>query len=133
MKMKRIVQWAVAIVMLGSITIEADPFKTWTWTDPTTFENGQPIPAGDLITRTLKCGTTVGGPYPDETIFQSQTPPSVEDMAFVVGGIPGNYYCLSTVWSLLYMSESGPSNEVNFTVLPGALGFVPNPPVLSLQ
>ncbi len=131
--MKRGIQIFVAFVLLGSLTIDAAPFKDWFWNDPTTYENGQQIPAGDLASRTLKCGSTLGGPYTMETLFVSQAPPSNEDMAFVVNGIPGDYYCISTVWSLTYMAESQVSNEVNFTVAPGALGFVPNPPVLTLQ
>lgn len=128
--MKKFLQYIIAFILLGSITISAEPFKDWNWTDPTTYVNKQPIPQGDLITRTLKCGNTEGGPYPMEAIFVSQIPPSREDMAFVVQGIPGNYYCVSTVWSLQYMSQSGISNEKLFIVAPGALGFVPNPPVL---
>lgn len=131
--MKKTIQLVIVIVLLGSLTIQAEPLKDWFWTDPSTYENTQPIPGGDLINRTLKCGMQIGGPYPAEQIFEMQSPPSKEDMAFVVGGVPGDYYCVSTVWSKLYQSESGNSNEINFPVAPGALGFVPNPPVLSLQ
>ena len=131
--MKKFFQLCVAGILLGSLTISADPLLTWTWNDPTEFENGVSIPGGDLTSRTLKCGVNPGGPYPAEKVFDMQAPPSEEDMAFVVGGIPGEYYCISTVSSLTYLSESGPSNEVNFTVLPGDLGFTPKPPVLSLQ
>ena len=131
--MKRTIQLLTLALLLGSLTIQADPFKIWSWAEPTLYENGQTIPAGDLTTYTLKCGTATGGPYPDETIFVSQISPSNEDMAFVVNGIPGDYYCVATVWSIAYLSESGNSGEVLFTVAPGALGFVPNPPVLTLQ
>lgn len=131
--MKRLIKILILTVLVGSLTIQADPFKIWSWTDPTEYTNGQTIPAGDLTTRTLKCGTTTGGPYPNETVFISQSSPSNEDMAFAVGGIPGNYYCVSTVWSIQYLVESGNSNEQLFTVAPGALGFVPQPPVLALQ
>ena len=129
----KILKIVIALTLLGSLTISADPLKTWSWTDPVRYENGQNIPTGDLITRTLKCGNTSGGPYSSQTIFVSQSSPSVEDMVFVVGGVPGTYYCVSTVWSLEFLSESGPSNEANFIVVPGALGFVPNPPVLTLE
>ena len=121
------------LLLLASLTVDADPFKIWSWSDPTQYENDNPLPASDLTTRTLKCGSLPGGPYPSEAVFVSQISPSNEDMAFVVGGIPGDYYCVMTVWSIAYLSESGPSNEVNFTVQPGALGFVPKPPVLTVQ
>lgn len=130
---KRIAQALVASVLLGSLTIQAEPFKNWFWTDPTTYVNGQTIPPGDLTNTTLKCGMQSGGPYPAIQVFTDQVSPSSEDMAFVVAGVPGTYYCVATVSSIQYQSESGNSGEVSFTVAPGALGFVPNPPTLSLQ
>ena len=131
--MKKLLQGAIALVLLGSLTISADPFKTWFWDDPTAYENGTPIPGGDLVNRKLLCGVNSGGPYPAEQVFDMQAPPSAEDMAFVVGGMLGTYYCVSTVESAQYLTESDISNEVNFTVLPTDLGLKPNPPVLSLQ
>ena len=131
--MKKVFQMCVAVVLLGSLTIQADPFKTWVWDDPTEYENNTAIPAGDLITRTLKCGNTAGGPYPHEILFISQFSPSIEDMAIVVQNQPGDYYCISTVWSLEHMTESGGSNEVNFSVASGQIGFVPKAPTLRLQ
>ena len=127
------VRLAVVVGLLGSLTIQADPFKTWTWSDPTTYENGALIPDGDLAGRVLHCGMEEGGPYPATAIFDMQVSPSVEDMAFVVAGVPGTYYCVSTVDSLAWASTSGDSNEINFTVLSTDLGLTPNPPVLSLQ
>jgi hypothetical protein len=131
--MKRVLQALVASVLLGSLTIQADPFKTWSWIDPTEYENGQLIPGGDLTNTTMHCGMQAGGPYPASQVFAMQTPPSIEDMAFVVAGLPGTYYCVATVSSIQHGTVSGNSNEINFTVLPGTLGFVPLPPVLSLQ
>ncbi len=131
--MKKVIQVLMATLLLGSLTIQADPFKSWSWTDPVQYENATNIPGGDLFNRNLMCGMELGGPYPAEKVFDMQAPPSLEDMAFVVAGLPGNYYCVSTVTSAQYGTTSGFSNEVNFTVLPGSLGFVPNPPILSLQ
>ena len=131
--MKRLFQMVVASILLGSLTIQADPILTWFWDDPVEYENDQPIPGGDLTGRTLYCGMEDGGPYPASKLFEMQAPPSLEDMAFVVGGLPGDYYCVMTVSSVNHLSESGFSNQVNFTVTPGSLGFVPKPPVLSLQ
>lgn len=132
--MKKLVQILVASILLGFLTIQmslpawAEPFLSWFWDDPVMYENQQPIPGGDLTARTLKCGTDAGGPYPMERIFVMQAPPSREDMAFVVNGVPGDYYCVSTVWSIAHLSESGPSNEHPFTVAPGVPGYVPMPP-----
>ena len=131
--MKRRIRFAVAIFLLGALTIQADPFKTWSWIAPTQYENNSSIPGDDLTAFTLHCGMESGGPYPASQIFNMQAPPSLEDMAFVVAGLPGTYYCVSTVSSVAHLTTSGFSNEINFTVLPGTLGFVPKPPVLSLQ
>ena len=126
-------RFALVMLLLASLTIQADPLKVWQWTEPTQYENGQNIPGGDLTDYTLHCGMQQGGPYPATQTFAMQSPPSEEDMAFVVAGLPGTYYCVSTVSSVNHMTTSGFSNEVNFTVLPGTLGFVPRPPILSLQ
>ena len=126
-------RFALVILLLASLTIQADPLKVWQWTEPTQYENGQNIPGGDLTNYTLHCGMQSGGPYPATQTFAMQTPPSEEDMAFVVAGVPGTYYCVSTVDSIAHLTTSGFSDEVNFTVLPGTLGFVPRPPILSLQ
>lgn len=142
---------SIAIVLLASLTIQAEPFLDWFWNDPVQYENGANIPGGDLTARTLHCGNNPADTsipdgsiafnnegacadrYETNTVFISQAPPSHEDMAFIVGGVPGDYYCASSVNSLAYQKPSGCSNEVNFTVEPGQLGFVPKPPVLSLQ
>lgn len=130
--MKRFVQITVAAVLLGSLTIQADPIKTWSWTAPTEYENNTPIPTSDILSYTLYCGVTEGGPH-DQFITAMNTPPPQDmDMAPLVGNQPGTYYCVLTATSSLYLEESAPSNEVNFTVLPGDLGLRPKPPVLSL-
>lgn len=121
------------IFLLGVLTVQADPFKSWSWTEPTTYENGNPIPGGDLTAFTLHCSNNSGPPYEASQVFDMQIPPSLEDMAFIVGGLPGTYHCVATVSSVAYLSTSGFSNELLFTVAPGVLGYVPNPPVLTLQ
>jgi hypothetical protein len=131
--MKKYLHLFIASILLGSITIQADPTKEWSWTPPTEYENTILIPAGDLVNYTLHCSNNAGPPYEASKTFNMQTPPSTDDMDFIVGGLPGTYYCVSTVDSLAYLTTSGYSNEVNFTVLPGTLGFVPSAPVLVLQ
>ena len=131
--MNKTLKILIACILLGSLTLQADPIKTWSWGEPTQYENGSTIPLGDLTDYRLHCGMVAGGPYPANKLFSMQTPPSDDDMAFVVAGLPGEYYCVATVSSLAHLTTSGFSGEVNFTVLPAQLGFVPNPPILSLQ
>ncbi len=130
---KRLFQILVVAILLGSLTIQADPFETWNWTHDNLYENKLPIPSGDLVNYTMHCGMEAGGPYPAMQVFEMQTPPSIEDVAFVVAGVPGDYYCVATVASKAYGTTSGYSNESPFVVLPEALGYVPEPPTLSLQ
>lgn len=130
--MKRTLQWIAAIVLLGSLTIQADPVKTWNWTGPNEYENNMPIPAEDALSFRLKCGATLGGPYDQYETLLDDSPPSIQDMGALVMNTPGTYYCVATAMSSLHGLESGPSNEVAFTVLPGDLGLRPKPPVLSL-
>ena len=123
-------------VRLGSFQgfHQADPFKTWDWDAPVNYENGVPIPAADDLSYTLNCGTTSGGPYDVFSTLLNEPPPDVDvDMGPLVNNTPGDYYCVATATSILHGTESGPSNEVNFTVLPGDLGLRPEPPVLRLN
>lgn len=126
-------RFAIVVALLGTLTIQAEPIKTWSWIAPTQFENDELIPYGDLDSYTLHCSTTPGGPYTASKVFNYQTSPSDEDMAFIVNGMPGTYYCVSTVHSISHDTTSGYSNEVNFLVASGALSFVPRPPVLMIN
>jgi hypothetical protein len=130
--MKRTVQLLVAAILLGSLTVGADPFKTWNWTAPTEYENNTPIPAADVLSYNLYCGTAEGGPYETYAALLDASPPSIQDMGALVQNTPGTYYCVATATSVLNNTESAYSNEVNFTVLPTDLGLIPKPPVLSL-
>lgn len=132
-KLMKTVRWSVALLLLGSLTIQADPFKEWNWTGPTQYENGTIIPPEENLLFTLKCGVTAGGPYDRFETALEKPPPHLEDMGLLVQNQPGDYYCISTARSSLWGTESDPSNEVNFTVLPSDLGLRPKPPVLSIQ
>lgn len=129
----------IAVILLGSLTVQADPLVTWNWTPALTYENGLARDADDNWTTTLHCNTTPGDQgEPYEIMFSLDTPgapPSVQDMAALVqsGGL-GTYYCAATHYSTKYLSQSGFSNETFFTATPQTTGFVPNPPTnLSLQ
>lgn len=131
--MKKYIQILVAAILLGSLTIQAEPLKTWYWQEPILYENSETIPAGDLVNYRLHCSNTAGGPYPSSQSFNSQAPPSIQDMAFIVNNTPGIYFCVATVESLAHGTTSGFSNEINFSVSGADLGYVPKAPVLSLQ
>lgn len=130
--MKRLLQWTVALTLLGSLTIQADPFWEWAWVAPTQYENNTEIPASDALSYRLKCGVASGGPYDRFETALTSPSPNTQDMGLLVQDTPGTYFCIATARSSLHGTESEPSNEVNFTVLPGDLGLKPKPPVLSL-
>lgn len=127
------VRFAVVVLLLGSLTLQADPFKTWNWTGPTEYENNFPIPPADALSYNLLCGITQGGPYDLYEALLQSSPPSIEDMGSLVMNTPGTYYCVATATSSLHNSTSVHSNEVNFTVLPTDLGLIPKAPVLYLE
>ncbi len=136
--MKRLWQIIVAALLLGSLTIHADPWKMWDWDEPTTYTNANPIPASDTLSYELLCNDIPGeqGP-PYEVLIQLDdpgAPPSNEDMDIIVQGRPGTYYCVATATSSAFGTTSEYSTEANFIVTADSLGFVPNPPLnLTLQ
>lgn len=136
--MRNFVRAIVTLLLLGSLTLHADPWKTWDWNNPVSYTNGNPIPGSDVLITFLYCNDMPGeqgAPY--EVMIQLDdpgAPPSNEDMDIVVQGRPGTYYCAATSYSPAFSTESEYSNEANFTVTADSLGFVPLPPTnLTLQ
>ncbi len=136
--MKYFVRAIVTLLLLGSLTLHADPWKVWDWNNPTSYTNGNPIPGSDVLITQLYCNDMPGeqgAPY--EVMIQLDdpgAPPSNEDMDIVVQGRPGTYYCAATSYSPAFSTESEYSNEANFIVTADSLGFVPLPPTnLTLQ
>ncbi len=126
------VRFAVVVFLLGTLTIQAEPFKTWSWTGPNEYVNNMPIPLDDELSYNLLCGIAEGGPYDLLEMLISTPSPSTQDMESLVMNSPGTYYCVLTATSSTWNLTSEYSNEVNFTVLPSDLGLRPKPPVLSL-
>lgn len=120
----------VALFLLSTITI-AEPFKNWNWTPPSQYVNNTPIPASDVLTYKLYCSDTDGGPYTTSfPVTDPNAPPAMIDMAPVVKGVPGTYYCVATATSSTHGSESAYSLQKDFTVTAMDLGLAPKPPVL---
>lgn len=133
-EMKKLLQIMVAVVLLGSLTIgysQGVPVShTFQCTPATTYINGLPYAADDVITDILHCGSTINGPYPDQTPFVCEAD-TVVDVSFVVRNIPGTYFCRAVHHSAKYNNDSRLSDaEANFTVTEDDLGFVSNPPGL---
>lgn len=129
--MKRITQWFIAIILLGSITIQADPIITDTYVKATAYENGFPRESDDVFTEAFLCGPTSGGPYLVEiAVTDPNAPPSVEDFAPCVTEGAGTYYRRGVTYSSKYGRSRLSDGERSFTVTAQDLGFVPNPPII---
>lgn len=102
------------LVLLGLISLPALSVDTeFTWTNPTTYTDGSPMPVSDIAEVRLFCdgnqvGTATGG---------------VENLT--VDLAPGTYDCYATVLDI-YGNESVPSNTISVTIIRPN----PNPPVL---
>lgn len=82
--------------------------KTFTLTLPTQYENSDPLPAAAITRTSIKCGNVDGGPYTERGFATSGV------TSLVVNFGAGNFYCVATVTAS--GTESGPSNQVFFTV-----------------
>jgi len=127
--MKRLLQVFVGAFLVGSLTVWAEPYRTWDWNEPKFYENNQPIPNTDLLVYTLRCSRFPLAPIlTDQPITNPNGPPSTEDMEPTVQGVAGDYVCVMDARSTEKGTTSGYSNESPFTVTSGQLGFVPSPP-----
>jgi len=108
--MKRLIT-LVMLLFVG--TAFATDFE---WQNPTDYEDGTPIVAGDLVNVTLICeGQTF--------VYTMGETMSTEDFA------PGTYQCVATAETANGLT-SAPSNAVSFTVAPPP--SPPLPPILTV-
>ncbi len=128
--MKRIVQWSVWLLLIGSLTLQYDNGRftieltaahaqvagplTISWTPPDQYTDGFPLLEQDLDFYTFYCNGTVIKTI--DSIIGTAT-----DVVDRSGMASGDYTCHLTVTSLL-ASESGASNTINFTIGPRVPG-----------
>jgi len=113
---RRFVKVCVAVVLLASLTLQADPFLTVAYTKATEYDDGTPIPTEETLTETMYCGTVSGGPY-DVEIAVTYGPPAYEDFAPCVKGMFGTFYLVMVHHSELTGLTSEYSNEVSFFII----------------
>ncbi len=127
--MKKWLQLFITLVLLGSLTIQADIVG---WRASTSYTNGNPIPASDPQTFELHCNTApeeFGPPYEVSFVdYDLITPLTPAQEVLVHNFVAGTYWCAPTQFSTAYMSRSDFGPEQNFTVTAQTMGFVPNPP-----
>ena len=113
--MKRAILRATVILLLASLTVQADTF-TVSWLPPTQYEDNSALLEQDLDYYTL---------YVDgiSTIFYDSIPGSYSQLHTIV---PAGTYSLTLTVTTLEGVESGHSNAKAFTVGPRT----PQPPVL---
>jgi hypothetical protein len=121
---------ALAASFIFSVA-SAIPLSDFTWTEPTNYENGQVIdPITDVITYSVFCSSTSGGPYTLVANGLTGSAANNLDVGSCINNTPGTYYFVATATSSFYNSESIFSNEASKTYTVTDLGQVPNPPVL---
>ena len=122
---------ALAGVFALAPNLQAAPNSDFTWTEPTNYVDGTIIPATDVLTYTLYCGSVQGGPYEVYGIIAVDAASAAQvDLNSCVNGVPGTYYFVLTATSADFSSESTFSNEISRTYTNTDLGKVPLPPVL---
>lgn len=117
------------VLILTAVIGLAAPITTFNATPPTNYEDGTVIPTTDVLSYSIYCGTTSGGPY---FIVQSGLT-NLTDAPVDVGSCvtaPGTYFFVATATSSAFGTESGFSNEVAKVYTAGDLGKVPVAPVL---
>ncbi len=125
--------WTIAVLfvsLFAAATLNADPNGQFSATAPTQYEDGNMIPASDVLTYKVMCSNSQGGPY----LYSFDVPNLVAgtqvDVAACVQGIPGAYYFVATATSSTWMTESSSSNETTKTWSAFELGKTPRPPTL---
>jgi len=133
---RKVVLWsigaAVGLMLLpwaASLT-HAAPVSDFSAIPPTQYEDGNIIPATDILAYRIYCSNTQGGPY----LFSFDTPTIAVgtsiDVATCVLGVPGVYYFVATAISGTFGTESGNSNETTRTYTAADLGKTPLAPTL---
>jgi len=119
--MKRIIhhfaRGALAAIALAFGGVALAGLITFTWTNPTTREDGTALT--NLETIRVHCGTTSGGPYPTTQDF---TPTQSGGANLTLP--PGSYHCVATAIDADGL-ESAQTGEVSKVILPAR----PSPPV----
>ena len=110
--------------------VSAAPNSDFSWTAPIQYEDGNVIPATDIIDYRIYCGIAAGGPYPYQYVAGTTVEAATIDVGTCVQGSPGTYYFVATSFSTDFNTESVFSNEVNKTYSAADLGKVPLPPTL---
>ena len=104
-------------VLLVALAIMTYPWTSWAasytenweidWVDPVVYADGTNLPASDIVSHTLKWGTTSG-------VWPNVLPLGAVTTSTVTQG-PGDYYYVVTV-TVKNGKESAPSPEFRFTV-----------------
>jgi len=126
--MKRLLQWTVAVILLASLTLDfEDGFQlkaayaqatgalTISWSPPTEYTDGAPLLEQELDLYTFYCNGS--------TVKEIDMAIGVHSDVVDLTGLPtGSYTCHLTTTTLPIPpnagAESGPSNEINFTIGP---------------
>lgn len=110
--MKKI-KYIISLLVLSTSAFAQEIPMPVTWTPPTTYEDGNPIPPGDLKDYRVYCGHTPTE-FPYELLLPDTVSGVERDMSFCLQGVtyPITVYVALTVSSIQYNTESELSNVI---------------------
>ncbi len=101
--------WVLPLLLLSSIVLGYQN-KEFNWTPPTQYEDGSPLPDGEIASYNIYCNGSLLGNVVNAGGTNTWTSPD--------GSLPpGTYDCYATTVASNGL-ESEASNTVNFTVSP---------------
>jgi len=102
----KIRQLAFALLAIAGSTLSYAGDAILTWSHPTTYEDGTPLPVSEILGTIVYYGTTAGGPY-----TTSVSVPAPATTVTITNLAKGNWYFVATCIATNNL-ESIKSNEV---------------------
>jgi hypothetical protein len=110
----------LAALLIASPVFAGDAIVSWS--HPTTYEDGSPLPVSEILGTVIYYGTTAGGPY-----SSSLSVPAPATTVTITNLAKGNWYFVATSIATNNL-ESAKSNEVVKSV---ASNSKPRPPKMN--
>lgn len=110
-------KWIILLLLLSSLTFAVGE-KTFTFTPPTLYEDGSPLPQEMIGSYDIECNGSLLANVPN-------MPLNTDTYEAPAGTFPTGDHACQAFTVTTEGVRSGPSNTVNFTVVPG----VPSAPI----
>lgn len=107
--MKKIIQSLLLSVLFSTTSLAGDAIVSWS--HPTAYEDGSPLPIAEISGTVIYYGNVAGGPYPNTVVVAAPATTTT-----VTGLSKGNWYFVATSIATNNL-ESVKSNEVVKAIL----------------